>query len=193
MQRGDKTSEQLLLRRISREDDAAFWSVWQRHKQHLYEVSLRHLSGMHADADEAVSRSMLIARDRLPDYAATIVNLEAWLTRLACNVCLDMHRERRGARGAALSLDEVHPHEEPLARTLSPEDECLLSEVRESIAGAIASLPPRLRDVAMLRFFQEMSYQTIAERLSITPANARKRVQQARTVLRRVLMGPAEA
>jgi DNA-directed RNA polymerase specialized sigma24 family protein len=49
---------------------------------------------------------------------------------------------------------------------------------------AIESLPPLLRDVARLRFLHEASYGAIASTLSITEPTARKRVQQARTVLR---------
>lgn len=183
----DETDDLLLLRSVRRGDDAAFWNVWQHYRRHLYEVSLRHMSGAQADADDAMSRSMLIARKKLPDYAANIENLEAWLTRLTCNVCLDMHRENRRARRDAVSLDDITAQQEPLTRELSPEDECLMGEVRESIAEAIATLPPRLRDVVRLRFLQEMSYEAIAKTLSITSENARKRVQQARTALQQRL------
>ena len=163
--------------------DQEFWNVWQHYRQHLYDVSLRHMSGVQADAEDAMSRSMLIAREKLPDYAASIENLEAWLTRLTCNVCLDMHREHRRARRDAISLDDINAEQEPVTRDLSPEDECQMNEVRNAIAEAIASLPPRLRDVVRLRFLQEMSYDAIAKKLSITSENARKRVQQARSVL----------
>lgn len=181
--RDDETDHLLLLRSVRRGDDTAFWNVWQHYRQHLYDVSLRHMSGMQADADDAMSRSMLIAREKLPDYATSIENLEAWLTRLTCNVCLDIHREHRRARRNAVSLDDIAAEQEPVTRDLSPEDECQMNEVRGAISEAIASLPPRLRDVVRLRFLQEMSYDAIAKTLSITSENARKRVQQARAAL----------
>ncbi len=66
----------------------------------------------------------------------------------------------------------------------TPESAYYSCEVRIVIAKAIAGLPVSLRDAADLRFIQETSYQIIASRLSITPENARKRVQQARALLR---------
>src|SRR5688572_31486824 len=90
----------LLLEHLSAGDDEAFWAIWQRYRRRLYDVCFRRMSGVHADAADAVSRSMMVAHDRLPTYAASIENVEAWLTRLTCNVCLDIHRERkRDTRG----------------------------------------------------------------------------------------------
>ena len=183
----DERDDLRLLRSMRRGDDSAFWNIWQHYRRHLYEVSLRHMSGMQADADDAMSRSMLIARKKLPDYAANIENLEAWLTRLTCNVCLDIHREHARAQRDAVSLDDITAEQEPLTRDPSPEADCLTRELRASIANAIASLPPKLRDVVRLRFLQEMSYDAIANTLSITSENARKRVQQARTALQHLL------
>src|SRR5437773_1114233 len=86
-----------LLRSLSAGDESAFWTLWQQYQRHLYAVCLRQMSGDEAEADDAVSRSMMVARDRLPEHAQRIENLEAWLTRLTCNVCLDIHRESRSS------------------------------------------------------------------------------------------------
>ena len=48
----------------------------------------------------------------------------------------------------------------------------------------IDALPVRLREVCILRFTHELSYKEIATRLALTQANVRKRIQQARTMLR---------
>jgi len=157
-----------------------------RHRPHLHAVCFRQMQRVRADADDAVSRSMLLAHAKLPEYAQEIVDLEAWLTRLTCNVCLDIKKERgRGARKAA-SLDEraLMRREATLPEPPSPEDTCLLTQVRDKIRIAIEQLPPAIRIVAQLRFVDEASYSHISEHLQITEANARKRVQQARALLR---------
>src|SRR5215213_9589769 len=87
-------------------ESGAFWLIWLRHEPHLGAVCRRHMRRVRHDAEDAVSRSMMTARERLPEYAAEIIDLEAWLTRLTSNVCLDLKKERcRGTRRAD-PLDE---------------------------------------------------------------------------------------
>jgi RNA polymerase sigma factor (sigma-70 family) len=146
-------------------------------------VCLRQMRGSTADALDAVSRSMMLAFRKLPAHATKIENLQAWLTRLTRNVCNDIHREQQRL---TIGDDDDVAAEELLAAdpSPSPEDVVLSNEMRVRLQKAIESLPPLLRDVARLRFLHEASYGSIASTLSITEPTARKRVQQARTVLR---------
>jgi RNA polymerase sigma-70 factor (ECF subfamily) len=176
--------ERVLLAHLGGGDDAAFWSLWRAHRPHLFEICHRFVND--ADAEDAVSRAMLIARAKLPRYANEIINLEAWLTRLAGNVCRDILREQR--RGAAHWATEA---EDALAELVdsgrSAEDEYLIGEIRVALAAAIDSLPARLGPAAVFYFIDELPYPTVAERLDITIENARKRIQQARALLREAL------
>ena len=176
-----------LLDAVSRGNEGAFWILWHRHRPHLYEVCLRRMSGVTADADDAVSRSMFVARQKLTAYAPQIVNLEAWLTRMACNVCADLRRQRRRREQGAVSLDHVMTRDHPAQPMPSPEEVCSSREVGAMIHRGIVQLPRPLREPARLRLLHEVDYQAIAKRLAITPENARKRVQQARAILRQRL------
>jgi RNA polymerase sigma-70 factor (ECF subfamily) len=143
------------------------------------------MRGARGDALDAVSRSMLLAFRKLPAHATKIENLQAWLTRLTRNVCAHIHREQQrltvGGKGGAEIIEDELRAADP---SPSPEDVVLSNEMRVRRQGAIDKLPPLLRDVARMRFLHEASYGSIASTLSITEATARKRLQQARTVLR---------
>jgi RNA polymerase sigma factor (sigma-70 family) len=175
-----------LLDELSRGNASAFWTIWQNHAPHLRAVCHRHMQRVVPEAEDAVSRSMMIALQKLPKYANEIVDLEAWLTRLTSNVCLDIKKERcRGARRVDPLEDTILARREStLLDPPTPEEACLAAQVREQINFAFAQLPPILGAVAKMRFLQEASYTTIAEQLSITETAARKRVQKARMVLR---------
>ena len=181
----NRIDDRVLLDSLGGGDAMAFWMLWQQYQRHLYRVCLRQMNGARFDAADAVSRSMLVAHAKLPAYAARIDNLEAWLTRLTSNVCLDIHRERRRALQGRVSIDEPATAEEPALRcSRSPEDDCLAGEVRKVVTVAIGELPASLREAAHLRFVQEISYPAMARMLSISEENARKRVQHARAILR---------
>ena len=179
--------ERSLLESLSDGDSAAFWPLWRRHERRIIDVCRRKMSGVQADVDDAVSRSMFAAMERMPAYASSILNLEAWLTRLSCNVCIDMQRERIRASRKAVSADTTEVVES-MAADDSPEERLLVTEIGMLIANAIGELPPPLREAAKLRFVDEVSYPEMAQALSITVENARKRVQQSRRILRERLM-----
>ncbi|MBV9497301.1 MAG: sigma-70 family RNA polymerase sigma factor [Acidobacteria bacterium] len=184
-----RQGDRKLLEDLCDGDATAFWAIWMEHTAHLRAVCYRHMQRVRTDTDDAVSRSMMIAREKLPEYASEIVDVKAWLTRLTSNVCLDIKKERcRGTRKADPLDDNVlNRREATLLDPPTPEDACFASQVREHIGQAFAQLPPGLGAAAQLRFLHEASYTTIAERLSITETAARKRVQKARVVLRREL------
>ena len=180
-----ESEENRLLDTLRHGDRDAFWGLWEQYRDHMYGVCLRQMSGIHADAADAASRTMLVAWEKLPNSVGEILNVKAWLTRLGCNVCFDMHRERRRRTRAVDAFSTVakmgtHPAVPDIP---SPERKYLSDEAVGKIRAAIAELPPALREAADMRFLQDQSYEAIARKAEITEANARKRVQQARELL----------
>lgn len=170
---------------LSKGHPAAFWQVWEAHRDYLYAICLRQMGGVREDAEDALSRAMLKAHDKLPRHAAGIANLKAWLTRLVRNLCIDIHRERRSV-GAWVEVEEITATEEmrkSQARR-SPEDLLLGREIYTYLVCTVQDLPERLREPFILRFFEEMAYPEIAKRLTLTQENVRKRIQIAREILR---------
>jgi len=82
-------------------DIAAFWELWAEHRDHVYQVCLRHTDGNHAEAEEALAEAMLKARKSLVGSFEVPRMPAAWLNRLALNRCLDL----RGAKARRLRLE----------------------------------------------------------------------------------------
>jgi RNA polymerase sigma-70 factor (ECF subfamily) len=178
-----------LLRRVAGGSTQAFWMLWDLYKGPLYRLCLWQMGGVQADAEDALSRAMLRALEKLPTNACKIGNCKAWLNRLTLNLCIDMHRERSRQVRRLESIESSRPgasHRVP-ASMESPEEGLINREVLAHLYKAVDDLPPRLREPFVLRFFQEMDYRDIAECLSLSPDNVRKRIQQARDILREEL------
>jgi RNA polymerase sigma-70 factor (ECF subfamily) len=145
--------------------------------------------GVREDAEDALSRAMLRALDKLPHIGPQIENIRAWLSRLTVNLCADMHRERKRRARRLEQIDDVLPNcgESRVADADSPEDVFLSREAYDGMCDAVNNLPGRLREPFALRFFQEMAYGDIAERLMLSNENVRKRIQQARDILKQRL------
>jgi RNA polymerase sigma-70 factor (ECF subfamily) len=168
----EQADDRSLLMALRQGDHGVFWILWQRFSKRLFVLCLREMSGNRADAEDAVEESMLKAFVKLPRFAGTILNPEAWLSQLTRNVCMDLHRER--ARNAMV-LSSVDTGSSPSAEAPEPAAEP---------SALIAALPERLREVFVLRVIHRMPYKDIATRLDQSAANTRKQVQHARSALR---------
>jgi RNA polymerase sigma-70 factor (ECF subfamily) len=184
-----KSEEQVLLRRIAEGDRAAFWQLWQQYQNYLYRRCWTWMGGNYTDAQEALSRAMLKAWNKLPKYAEKITNLKAWLTRMTHNLCVDIHRERQRGAKSIESIDTIADKEDEavISGGDSPESVVLRREMKAYICQAVNALPARLRQPFILRFDREMSYPEIAKQLALSPDNVRKRIQQAREILQKQL------
>jgi RNA polymerase sigma factor (sigma-70 family) len=192
---GDDRVAHTLLDSLAQGNSCAFWELWGLHQAQLYQICLSHMVGVREDAEDALSRSMLRALDKLPHVSPQIENVKAWLIRLTLNLCADMHRERKRRTRRLEQMDDgLAPGVDLGPREgYSPEELFLSQEGYTSICEAIDDLPDRLREPFALRFFQEMAYVDIAERLMLTNENVRKRIQQARDILKRRLTVAAVA
>jgi RNA polymerase sigma-70 factor (ECF subfamily) len=137
------------------------------------------------DAEDALSRAMLRAKDKLTGRAWEIKNLRAWLTTLTYHVCMDIHRERAKGKSELESMDRLKAGVAAGgAYAESPESSFIRAEVGAQLRTLINALPAKLRAPFILRFLHDLEYAEIAERLGLTPATVRKRIQLARMRLK---------
>lgn len=166
-------------------DFAAFYQVWEPHRPYLFKLCLRRMSGIREEAEDALSRAMLKAWERLPHHAHKIRHLKAWLAQLTLNLCADIHREQRRRARVFESIEELPARRrDVLASTETPEESALRSELRLQLQALIAGLPARLHEPFVMHVVHEMSYVDISEQLGLSNDNIRKRIQQARAILR---------
>ncbi|MEG4987524.1 sigma-70 family RNA polymerase sigma factor [Microcoleus sp. BR0-C5] len=165
--------------------DSAFWKLWQQHQDYLYRCC-RKWMGNPTDAEDALSRAMLKACEKAREGTDDIKNFKAWLTKLTYNLCADIHRERkRGAVGVeSLDTIAIGSQTELISQEETPVRAAMQREIELFFREAIDELPDRLRETFILDFESGLSYQNIAEQLAISYDNVRKRISQARAILR---------
>ena len=70
---------------------------------------------------------------------------------------------------------------------LTAEEAAMLSEDRRQVLAALATLPPRRREVLVLRFYLELSEAEIAAMLGISPGTVKSTTARGLTALARAL------
>ncbi|NBB65525.1 sigma-70 family RNA polymerase sigma factor [Pseudomonas sp. ODNR1LW] len=128
-----------------------------------------------ASSAEDIAQTLWLRVQRIADPAA-IKDKRAYLYRLALNLTSDQMRSRK--RGAALFDGQI---EDPRMIDAAPsaETQIMHRQRLDLLAEAINELPPRCREVFLLRRVEGLSPAEVAERLGITPNAVAKHVRHA--------------
>jgi len=172
------------IERTLRGEQAAFGQLMHRYAGAVYNLAYRML-GDAQDAEDASQEIFLRAYTRLTSFDPTR-RFSTWLLSIASNYCIDRLRRRRFAW---LTLDDVAfslpSHER------GPERSALDREERDRVQAALRRLPDHYRLVLVLRYWQEMSYNEIAQVTGLTESALKTRLHRARHMLAEAL-GPEE-
>ncbi|MCC3436508.1 sigma-70 family RNA polymerase sigma factor [Microcoleus sp. PH2017_05_CCC_O_A] len=167
-----------------------FWQQWQQYRNSLYRCCIKWMGGNFIDAEDALSRAMLKAWEKVQKYAAgEIANFKAWLTKLTHNLCIDIYRERSRGANRVEDIEAIPQKQGLVSFEHTPEMALEAHEQKIVIRRAIDNLSIRLRETFILHFYGELSHQEIAQQQEISYQNVCKRISQARKILREVLRG----
>lgn len=190
-QTGEWCFDLVCLQRLANGEREVFWDLWAVHQPAVFSLCLERLGGRRPEAEDVCSRVMQKAHHVLPEVASGIRNFGGWLARLTVNLCIDAQRaDRRRFQGCcAVELDTL---DDAVMASLcdreSPPDKVFLrGEMSVALLAAVAALPERLMESARLYFFEERTYAEIAAGFQTSSANIRKRIQEARVLLRDAL------
>jgi RNA polymerase sigma-70 factor (ECF subfamily) len=144
--------------------------------------------GKREDAEDIAQQTFVRALPRLavlrdPEAA------QAWLYRIAANLCLDELRRRRHAQEQSEPDLDAVPDADPNAAPASIAER---REVRAAVWSAALCLPPQQRLALALREWQELSYKQIAEVLEISVPAVELLLFHARQGFRRAYQAGAE-
>lgn len=145
---------------------------------------LLRLTGDEGEAESLAQEVFLRLLGSDGDFA-TGAALRAWLYRVARNLALDHHKRRKPRFGLDANDVGGSPEGGPVDALLGSED---LTRLRD----ALDRLPEIYRATLVLRYFEEWSYDRIAEHEGVSQSALRTRVQKAIQLLRSEL-GLADA
>ncbi|GLQ06702.1 hypothetical protein GCM10007924_19230 [Sneathiella chinensis] len=166
-----------------------FWKAWNSHGDYLKRLSQVWMNVSHTDAEDAFSDATIRAFEKYAAHATQISNERAWFARLLHNICIDIHRSNKRRGTLREKVKEISDIDTGLLDTViyTPEARLINSEIGAMITTAIQDLPEKLRQPLVMRLVSGDEYDHIACTLGISNDNARKRVQQARAILRKKL------
>ena len=164
------------IKMLKKGDEKAFERMVRENQNKIYAVCLNMMKNPH-DAQDAAQETFIKAYRSLRGFKGDS-KVETWLTRIAVNACLDALRARRETE----NIDDKYD----LAADETPETELEKADIRREVRGALASLPPDMRSVVVLRDVEGYSYEEVAEMLRLNIGTVRSRLARARSKLKNI-------
>lgn len=157
-----QTGESSLITACKQGDSEALRHLFTHHKDRVYRVALACLGDTSA-AEDITQEVFVTLPERLRGFRSE-ATLSTFLYRVTVNLCRDELRRRQRA-GRPIPTSEPP---DALAGVLE----------RRELHTALASLPEELRAPLLLRYFEELSYDEVAETLSLAPGTVASRLHR---------------
>jgi RNA polymerase sigma-70 factor (ECF subfamily) len=142
-------SEAEILELVQKGEKEAYQEIVVRHMQSAYYVALAFLHN-HQDALDISQEAFIRAFRKIKKFD-TKRPFFPWFYRILRNLCVDHYKRRR-------RLNEV-----PLENVRVLEVEHKDREMKKALWKGIDELPEEQKEIIVLRYFQQLSYQEIAE------------------------------
>jgi RNA polymerase sigma-70 factor (ECF subfamily) len=155
--------------------------VVQEHSARVYRLAYR-LTGNSHDAEDLTQEVFVRVFRSLSSY--TPGTFEGWLHRITTNLFLDQARRKAKIRFDALAEDA---ESRIPSRAVAPDTQVLDGLFDDDVEAALSALPPDFRAAVVLCDIEGLSYEEIADVLSLKLGTVRSRIHRGRTMLRKAL------
>ena len=178
----DLTDEQLVELAVSK-DSEAFGEIVRRWERKIFALCFGMLA-REDDARDAAQETFIAAYRNLSKFRGE-AKVSSWLHRIAVNQCLTT--KRRAKTRSEDFLDEDKNEEERYfvaPEKLSPSRTTEANERLTLVRQAVTSLPSDLRQIIVMKEFEEMTFQEISETLEVPLSTVKSRLYTALRQLR---------
>ncbi|HEX8072425.1 MAG TPA: sigma-70 family RNA polymerase sigma factor [Pyrinomonadaceae bacterium] len=182
METAGTTDEQIVERALAGDPDA-FGELVRRWERRIFALTYGIL-GREEDARDATQETFIAAYRNLA-YFRGEAKVSSWLHRIAVNQCIT--RQRRAKVRGETSLEGQAEASGAQFAAPAHESPARLAEGRERAAAvrrAVQALPPELREVLVLKEFEELTFQQIADTLNVPLSTVKSRLYTALRQLR---------
>ncbi len=184
-----RSEEMNIISRVLDGDANAFEALVIENQRQVYSLALK-MTGNEEDAYDISQDAFVKAYRSLSKFRGDS-KFSVWLYRLTSNLCLDFLRSRKRRSAVSTSYtndeDEQQELEIPDGR-FSPETVLEKNELRRSVNAALELLPEDYRQIIVLREINGLSYDEIAEVLSLELGTVKSRIFRARKKLCSILL-----
>jgi RNA polymerase sigma-70 factor (ECF subfamily) len=164
-------------------DRDAFRALYDLYKDQVYSISLYFFHGDQTLASDVTQQVFLKLMTSISQFRGE-AEFSTWLYRLVVNACMDTARRRK-----AEVIGADRSHLEAFGQPGSQEDDYARAQMATSVRSAVWALPPKFRIAVLLRYFEDLSYEQMAEALHCSMGTVASRLSRGHKMLAERLKG----
>lgn len=172
----------------------------ERHRasvKRLIQLRLDHGIRRRVDVSDVLQDVMLEASRRLSEYlAAPPMSFHLWLRQIAMDRIIDAHRRHRGSAKRSVDREQAAAPADPSAMDwvqqlsdprYTPATAAARREMAKCVEEVISQLPDQDAEILMMRHFEQLTNQEVAQVLQLTEPAASMRYLRAIRRLREAM------
>ena len=182
----DKAKQDLVLvEEAKKGKQAAYAELMDRYRDSIYFTMLKMVKNTD-DADDLTIEAFGKAFNRLEQYSPSFA-FSTWLFKIASNNSIDFIRKKRiqvtsmdsgltNSEGDSMQIDVR-------SSGLNPEETVIHGQRIDHMRLLVSKLKPKYRELVEKRYFEEMSYEEIAEEMNLPLGTVKAQLFRARDFL----------
>lgn len=180
-----------LVQKAIQKDQQAYAKLMSRYRESLYYTIFKMVQNTE-DAEDLTIESFSKAFGRLESYTPQFA-FSTWLFKIASNHCIDFLRKKRIK---AISINQTGRGEDgdqfeiPVKDgELNPEQLMQRNQSVSHVRAVVDQLKPHYKKMIELRYFEEKSYEEIAEEMQLPLGTVKAQLFRAKDLLQELLGG----
>jgi RNA polymerase sigma factor (sigma-70 family) len=178
----------MLVIRAKDGDQKAYAELMQRYKDSIFFMALKMVNNKDDAMDltvETFGKAFENIEKYKPDFA-----FSTWLFRIATNNCIDFIRKKRLNVVSLQTISDEDRDDKQLqiaSDSLNPEQTSIKKQESEKLKSIVEQLPQRYRTLIVLRYYDEQSYEEIAQQLDLPLGTVKAQLFRARDLMSNIM------
>lgn len=173
------------IEKAKKGNQVAFTYLLDHYWNEVYGFMLKRTEN-ETDTEDITIETFSKAFDKIATYNPEF-QFNTWLIAIAKNVHIDMFRKRKSNVFVEISDNQDRLAHNIADTTPTIEDALITEQNLSRLLQFIKELKPHYQEVIQLRYFQEMSYQEIAEQLNEPLSNVKIKLLRAKKLLAEII------
>lgn len=179
-------NEQAVIQSVQQGNTEAFRVLFEENRQKIFYLAYQYTKNVE-DAEDILQETFIKAYHSLHKFnVQNNTNFSSWLYRIGINCSIDLLRRNKKKRETTSGMDNLE-NISSNNKDMDPEHTRRIEEIREKVTYVLNKLTAKQRMIFILKHYQQLSINEIAEYLSCSEGSVKKQLFRAVSAVKKPL------